>query len=72
MHKIGAAVIGFFAAWFASYIVASHTVKANRRAESNINEKSAILLIRDDIGGMHNLIVITNGLLAAILAAMIF
>jgi hypothetical protein len=31
-----------------------------------------LCISRDDIGAIHNLIVITNGLLSAILAALLF
>jgi len=72
MSKIVVASIGFSVACLWSYFMATHTVRANRRAEGTMDERSSILYIRDDIGAIHNLTVITNGLLAAILATILF
>jgi biotin transporter BioY len=71
MDRISAAVAGFFIAWIASLWLASSASKINRQAESNIDEKSAMLLIRTDLGSVVVLIAITNALLGAILAAVI-
>jgi hypothetical protein len=61
---------------------AKRTVGANRSAEWSQNEKSdelsvsqlhwTVVHIRDDIGGIHNLLILTNALLAGLLAALIF
>jgi hypothetical protein len=82
MTRVGAAVAAFFVAWFASYFIATRAIGDNRRVEFDANEKSgslteanvhwSIVHIRDDIGAIHNLIVMTNGLLAALLAVLLF
>jgi hypothetical protein len=80
--KALAALVAFFIAGVVSYKVSQHTLQQNRKTEWEANEKAGELTqadlhwtiahIRDDIGSIHNLIFLTNGLLAAILAALIF
>jgi hypothetical protein len=63
--------------------MAVYTVNANRRVEVEANQKSedvwsdadmkwTVVHIRDDVGAVHNLIVIANALLAAILGSLLF
>jgi hypothetical protein len=76
------AAIAFIVAVIGSAVAANKTVMKNRTTEWPENEKSetlsspelhwSIVHIRDDVGSIQNLIVIANGLLAAILAALIF
>ena len=80
--KITAAVVAFFLAFAGSAAFSVFTHDRNRAVEWDRAESSGSLSeaqlhwlvahIRDDIGSIHNLIVITNGLLAALLAFMIF
>ena len=82
MSKTSAAVIGWMLASLGSYIIATYTVHANRRVEMDANERSgtvseanihwSIMHVRDDVGAIHNLITMTNGLLAAILGTLLF
>jgi hypothetical protein len=82
MIKIMAAFAAFLAVLFVSYRIALGTLASNRNAEMAQNERAGslseaqmhwtIVHIRDDIGAMHNLLVLTNALLAALLAAQIF
>jgi hypothetical protein len=82
MSKTNAAIIGGVLAWIASTVMAIYTAHRNRQLEMDANEKSgtvsranidwSIIHIRDDVGGIHNLITITNALLAAILGALLF
>jgi purine-cytosine permease-like protein len=81
MSKISAAIVAFSIVWIISYIVARRTIYGNRHVEWDANENLevsqqnvqwSIIHIRDDIGAIHNLIVIANGLLAGILAALLF
>jgi hypothetical protein len=83
MSKISTAVMAFGIAFLGSVLLARRTIGANRRVEmttdnerldpvSEANLHWSIVHIRDDIGPMHNLLIIANGLLAAILAAIIF
>lgn len=82
MIRIIAAAAGFVIAALASAKLGIHTTVQNRAVEWPENEKSksftdpeiqwTIMHIRDDLGAVHTLIVIMNGLLGAILAALIF
>jgi hypothetical protein len=82
MSKFSVAFMAFGLTIFGSVILARRTIGANRRIEMTDNEKFgpvseanfrwSIVHMRDDIGTMHNLLVIANGLLAAILAAIVF
>lgn len=73
--------VAAFAAAYASTKFSLHTLASNRAAEFPENEKSqplsasqkdwTLVHIRDDLGAIHNLIVLANGLLAAILTVLI-
>jgi hypothetical protein len=81
MEKIIVAAIAFGAAAFASFMIAQGTTASNRATEFPANEKAeplsiserdwTIVHIRDDLGAIHNLIVLANGLLAGILGALL-
>jgi hypothetical protein len=80
IDAIVAAIAGLAAA-YASAKISVKTLASNRRVEFPGNEKFeplspsakdwTIVHIRDDLGSIHNLIVLTNGLLAAILALLL-
>jgi hypothetical protein len=80
--KMGAAIIAGALALIASTVMATHTVKDNRLVEMDANEKAgtvsranihwSTIHIRDDVEAIHNLIIITNLLLAGILGALLF
>lgn len=75
------AAIAVLAAAYASAKISVNTLASNRAVEFPENEKSeplsstvkdwTIVHIRDDLGSIHNLIVLTNGLLAGILALLL-
>ncbi len=80
MGKIAAALIAFWIAGAASAMAISWATHHNRAAEWPQNERSPISKeqvgwatahIRDDLGGICILLGITNGLLAAILVALL-
>lgn len=80
--KAVAAAVAFAVAYFVASKIAQKTADHNRDFEFKKNEESPPLSqserdwtfvhIRDDIGGIHNLLVLANGLLAGILAALVF
>jgi hypothetical protein len=80
--KAGAALLAFSIACYVSTKIIEKTQTANRAAEFSENERSEALTqsgrdwtlvhIRDDVGSIHNLLILANGLLAAILATLIF
>jgi hypothetical protein len=80
--RILLAMIGFSLALGLSRRVIKDSQVQNRAAEWPEMEKGdpikkpildwTLVHIRDDLGSLHNLIPITNGLLAAILGALIF
>jgi hypothetical protein len=80
--KIIVALIGFLSAATISTFWASAVTRTNRRNELRGSEESeplspsrlhwTIVRIRDDIGGVVILLVVMNGLLAAILAVLLF
>jgi hypothetical protein len=75
------AAVAAIAAAYASAKISLNTVASNRAVEFPNNEKSEPLSstardwtavhIRDDLGSIHNLIVLTNALLAGILAVLL-
>lgn len=82
MAKIIAAAIAFAVAIAVSARLAIHTMNKNRQNEFDQNKKGSafskmeidwtVIHIRDDLGSIFSLLVITNGLLAAILATLMF
>jgi hypothetical protein len=76
-----AACVAALAAAYASAKLSLKTLASNRGVEFPENEKSEALStsqkdwtlvhIRDDLGSIHNLIVLANGLLAGILIVLI-
>jgi hypothetical protein len=81
MFKPVFALIAFSIAMWASSKLANSTIGSNRGVEWKENEKAGelsnqqihwtVVHIRDDIGGIHNLLTVANGLLAAILVALL-
>jgi hypothetical protein len=80
--KIYAAIISFFMAIALSSVHMIYVTSRNRLTEWDINDKMeapnqnhlywTVIHIRDDIGGICSLLLLTNGLLAAIAAALLF
>ena len=80
--KAIATAIAFMVAIYAASKIVQKTVDNNRSAEFKRNEESpplseserdwTLVHIRDDIGSIHNLLVLAIGLLAGILAALVF
>jgi hypothetical protein len=82
MTKLAAAAAAFTIMCFISSFLITRTMQSNREIEWDANKKSELLTpselhwtvvhIRDDIGSATGLLAITNALLAAILAAVLF
>jgi len=80
--KMVAIIVACFVGAIGSAKLAGSTSLHNRATEWPQNEKSeelsdsvrqwTIVHIRDDVGGIHNLLVVTNALLAGLLAALLF
>jgi hypothetical protein len=81
MEKIFVAAIAFGVAAYASLKIAQGTSNSNRATEFPAMEKAeplstsekdwTIVHIRDDLGAIHNLIILANGLLAGILGVLL-
>jgi hypothetical protein len=79
LFKLTVIAIAIFLGALASMKVVAVTIPANRKSEWRENEKSVALTetqlhwtivhIRDDIGSIHNVLVLTNALLAGVIAA---
>jgi hypothetical protein len=80
--KISAAITGFVIANALSSVQMMIITSRNRQTEWDNNDKMGapdqnhlywtVIHIRDDIGGICSLLWLTNGLLAAIVAALLF
>jgi hypothetical protein len=80
--KIVAAVIGFSIASTLSSVMMMTITSRNRNAEWDKNDETGapdqnhlywtVIHIRDDIGSICGLLWLTNGLLAAVVAALLF
>jgi hypothetical protein len=68
MSKLVIVLIGFLASFFTSLMVAK--IKEAIGAGETVH--SEIYRLRGDIAGVRNLLIVANGLLAAIVAALIF
>jgi len=81
-YKLAAVAAAFCVAAYASVRVALNTIGNNRAVEFDENERQSnlsdaqirwtVIHIRDDIGAIHNLLVVANGLLAALVVASFF
>jgi hypothetical protein len=80
--KLVIVAVALWAGAFASNKFARGTLASNRENEWPENQKSSelssaefhwtVVHVRDDIGGIHSMLVITNGLLAGLLAALCY
>ncbi len=65
-------LLAFFGGSFLSALVSNLMVKANRLDEASIERPGKVIrYVRDDVGGLLTAMLFANGLLAAILAALL-
>jgi hypothetical protein len=67
MTKQVAAVIAFLVAWIATLLISAKVAKGDSTQPDHV-----LLQTRQDIGSIYACLTITNGLLAAILASILF
>ena len=71
MDKYSYTFIAFFVGMFVSSWWAAWSVSKNRSDESSVETQNVIRFVRDDISGLLTAMCVTNGLLAAILTALL-